>query len=104
MFEVHVEKGHKHGSKVVFRGEAGRQDAEMEPGDVIFVLEAKQHKTFRRIASDLIIERVCHILNYFCLIVSLKLQWIFLMTYFHLRQSPVYTLLQTHVEFIIKLV
>ena len=58
VFEVHIEQGHKHASKIVLRGEAGRSEPNVEPGDVIFVLEQKQHKDFRRIHSDLVYEKV----------------------------------------------
>ena len=59
IFEVHIEKGHKHNAKVVLRGEAGYSEPGILPGDVIFVLEQKPHKTFKRIQADLVIEKVC---------------------------------------------
>ena len=37
--QVHVEPGHRHGSKVVFRGEAGSDSPDVLPGDLIFILE-----------------------------------------------------------------
>ncbi len=58
VFEVHIEPGHRNNSKVVLRGEAGCSDPDMQPGDVVFILEARPHKTFRRIASDLVYEKV----------------------------------------------
>ena len=60
IFEVHIEKGHKHNAKVVLRGEAGYSEPGIQPGDVIFVLEQKPHKTFKRIQADLVIEKVSH--------------------------------------------
>ena len=57
---MHIEKGHKHNAKVVLRGEAGYSEPGIQPGDVIFVLEQKPHKTFKRIQADLVIEKVCH--------------------------------------------
>jgi DnaJ family protein A protein 2 len=57
VFEIHVEQGHKHASKIVLRGEAGYTEAGVEPGDVVFNLEQKQHKLFRRIHSDLVYEK-----------------------------------------------
>ncbi|KAL3149322.1 hypothetical protein ABBQ32_002130 [Trebouxia sp. C0010 RCD-2024] len=57
IFEVHIEKGHKHNAKVVLRGEAGYSEPGILPGDVIFVLEQKPHKTFKRIQADLVIEK-----------------------------------------------
>ena len=58
VFEVHIEPGHRNNSKVVLRGEAGCSDPDVQPGDVVFILEARPHKTFRRIASDLVFEKV----------------------------------------------
>ncbi|KAK9803693.1 hypothetical protein WJX73_001266 [Symbiochloris irregularis] len=57
VFEVHIEQGHKHNSKVVLRGEAGCSEPNVQPGDVVFVLEQKQHPHFKRIANDLIYEK-----------------------------------------------
>jgi DnaJ homolog subfamily A member 2 len=57
VFDVHVEPGHKHGSKIVLRGEAGCPDPSVAPGDVVFVLEQKPHDTFKRIGADLVMER-----------------------------------------------
>ncbi len=58
VFEVHIEQGHKYGAKVVLRGEAGMSELGVLPGDVIFVLEPKPHKTFKRVGNDLILEKV----------------------------------------------
>lgn len=58
VFEVHIEQGHKHNSKVTLRGEAGCSEPNVLPGDVVFILEQKQHPTFKRIAHDLICEKV----------------------------------------------
>jgi len=57
VFDVHVEPGHKHGSKIILRGEAGCPDPSVSPGDIIFVLEQKPHATFKRIGADLVMER-----------------------------------------------
>lgn len=58
VFEVHIEQGHKYGAKVVLRGEAGMSELGVLPGDVIFVLEPKPHKTFKRVGNDLIVDKV----------------------------------------------
>ncbi len=58
VFEVHIEQGHKYGAKVVLRGEAGMSELGVLPGDVIFVLEPKPHKTFKRVGNDLILDKV----------------------------------------------
>ena len=57
VFEVHVEPGHKHGSRIVFRGEAGSDSPDVAPGDLVFVLEQKEHAAFKRIGSDLFFEK-----------------------------------------------
>ena len=57
VFDVHVEPGHKHGSKIILRGEAGCPDPTVAPGDIIFVLEQKPHALFKRIGADLVMER-----------------------------------------------
>lgn len=72
IFEVHIEKGHKHNAKVVLRGEAGYSEPGIQPGDVIFVLEQKPHKTFKRIQADLVIEKVCF-LEFWLLIVNRRI-------------------------------
>ncbi len=58
VFEVHIEQGHKFGAKVVLRGEAGMSELGVLPGDVVFVLEAKAHKIFKRANNDLVMEKV----------------------------------------------
>jgi len=78
---VHIEKGHKHNAKVVLRGEAGYSEPGIQPGDVIFVLEQKPHKTFKRIQADLVIEKPsalyqlshCHLLC--SCVVVIRLVW-----------------------------
>lgn len=57
VFEVHVEPGHLHGSHVVFRSEAGSESPDVPPGDLIFVLEQKEHPVFKRNGADLFYER-----------------------------------------------
>jgi DnaJ C terminal domain len=58
VFEVNIEKGHKHNQKIVLRGEAGCSEPNVLPGDVVFVLEQKPHKLFKRIGNDLIMDKV----------------------------------------------
>ncbi|XP_012590376.1 PREDICTED: dnaJ homolog subfamily A member 4-like [Condylura cristata] len=53
LIEVHVERGMKDGQKIVFHGE-GDQEPELEPGDVIIVLDQKDHSVFQRRGHDLI--------------------------------------------------
>lgn len=57
VFEVHIEKGMKNGQKIVMKGEAGYTQPGVLPGDLVFVLEQKEHKTFTRKGSDLLMTK-----------------------------------------------
>jgi len=52
VLDVHIDVGMKHGQKITFRGE-GDQTPDMEPGDVIIVLQQKEHAVFKRSGSNL---------------------------------------------------
>jgi len=52
ILEVHVDKGMRDGQKIPFRGE-GDQQPGVEAGDVIIVLQQKEHDTFQRKGDDL---------------------------------------------------
>ena len=47
--DCHHVQGLKHGAKIVLRGEAGCSDPSVQPGDVVFVLDQKEHRFFKRI-------------------------------------------------------
>ncbi|KAL0084757.1 hypothetical protein F4703DRAFT_1737370 [Phycomyces blakesleeanus] len=51
--EVFVEKGMSDGQKIVMKGE-GDQEPGVEPGDVILVVNLKQHPIFERKSNDII--------------------------------------------------
>ncbi|XP_067871224.1 dnaJ homolog subfamily A member 4-like [Heterodontus francisci] len=53
ILEVYVDKGMQDGQKITFRGE-GDQEPGLEPGDVIIVLDQKDHDIFRRHGNDLV--------------------------------------------------
>ena len=53
--EVHIDKGMKGGQHITFAGESD-QAPDVEPGDVIIVLEEKPHERFRRNDNDLFTE------------------------------------------------
>lgn len=57
LFEVHVEKGHRAGQKIVLRGEAGYNDPDIMPGDIVFILDQKEHATFKRVGHDLVMTK-----------------------------------------------
>lgn len=53
LIEVHLDKGMEDGQKITFSGE-GDQEPGLEPGDVIIVVDEKEHEVFRRSGNDLI--------------------------------------------------
>ena len=46
ILEVHIDKGMHDGQRIQFSGE-GDQEPGLEPGDIIIVLEEKEHPVFR---------------------------------------------------------
>lgn len=65
ILEVHVDKGMKDGENIRFSGE-GDQEPGLEPGDIIIVLDEKEHKTFRRNGIDLITEMDLQLVEALC--------------------------------------
>lgn len=55
ILEVHVDKGMKDGQKITFHGE-GDQEPGLEPGDVVIVLDQKEHPVFQRQGDNLVIK------------------------------------------------
>jgi len=55
ILQVHIDKGMKHGQKIVFAGEADEAPG-LEAGDIVFVLVEKKHDVFKRSGNDLILE------------------------------------------------
>lgn len=53
VLEVHLEKGMKHNQKIKFTGEADEAPG-VVPGDVVFVVQEKEHDVFKRKGSDLV--------------------------------------------------
>lgn len=56
VMEVHVEKGMKHGQKIVYPGEAD-EAPDTITGDIVFVLQQKEHPKFKRKFDDLYVEQ-----------------------------------------------
>jgi len=52
ILEVHIDKGMEDGHKITFHGE-GDQQPGLEPGDIIIILEEKDHSVFKRKDMDL---------------------------------------------------
>lgn len=55
MLEVHIDKGMKDGQPIRFTGE-GDQSPGLEAGDVVIVLDEKEHNVFRRRGIDLLMQ------------------------------------------------
>ncbi|KJE94720.1 mDj3 [Capsaspora owczarzaki ATCC 30864] len=53
VLEVHVDKGMRTNQKITFTGE-GDQSPGVTPGDVVIVIDQKEHATFKRDGDDLI--------------------------------------------------
>merc|ERR1719414_995668 len=55
ILEVSVDKGMEDGQKITFADE-GDQEPGLEPGDIIIVLDEKEHPVFKRNGQDLIMK------------------------------------------------
>lgn len=56
VLEVHVEKGMANNAKITFRGMADEKP-NMEAGDMVFVVQEKEHDLFKRKGADLLITK-----------------------------------------------
>lgn len=65
VLEVHIEKGMKNGQKVVFRGMADEKP-NMEPGDINFIVQEKEHELFKRKGADLLITKTLSLNEALC--------------------------------------
>uniref|UniRef100_A0A8C7Y7A0 DnaJ heat shock protein family (Hsp40) member A1 n=1 Tax=Oryzias sinensis TaxID=183150 RepID=A0A8C7Y7A0_9TELE len=65
ILEVHIDKGMKDGQKIVFHGE-GDQEPGLEPGDIIIVLDLREHSLFTRRGSDLVMSMELQLVEALC--------------------------------------
>ncbi|KAK3739079.1 hypothetical protein QZH41_011817 [Actinostola sp. cb2023] len=65
ILEVHVDKGMSDNQKITFRGE-GDQEPNVEPGDIILILQQKNHDTFTRRGEDLYITKDIGLVEALC--------------------------------------
>ncbi|XP_070762753.1 dnaJ homolog subfamily A member 4 isoform X2 [Enoplosus armatus] len=65
ILEVNVDKGMKDGQKITFSGE-GDQEPGLEPGDVITVLDQKEHPVFQRQEDNLIMKMNIKLVEALC--------------------------------------
>lgn len=65
ILEVHIDKGMKENQKIFFRGE-GDQQPDVEPGDVVIILQQKPHEKFQRSGDDLYINHTVTLTEALC--------------------------------------
>lgn len=67
ILDVHVEKGMRDGQKITFSGE-GDQEPDLQPGDIIIVLDVKDHAVFKRTenSTDLLINMELSLVESLC--------------------------------------
>lgn len=63
--EVHVDRGMKHGERITFKGEAD-EAPDTVPGDVVVVLQAKEHGVFNREGQHLFVKRTISLAESLC--------------------------------------
>nr|XP_033779943.1 dnaJ homolog subfamily A member 1-like [Geotrypetes seraphini]XP_033779944.1 dnaJ homolog subfamily A member 1-like [Geotrypetes seraphini] len=65
ILNVHIDKGMRDGQKISFHGE-GDQVPGLEPGDIVIVLDQKEHPTFQRQVNDLIVKLEIDLVDALC--------------------------------------
>ena len=58
VLEVHIDKGMEDGQRITFNGESDQQPG-LPPGDIVIVIDEKEHPVFKRRGADLLMEMVC---------------------------------------------
>lgn len=65
ILEVHIDKGMSDGQQIKFTGE-GDQEPDLEPGDIVIVLDEKEHTTFKRKEQDLYLTMNIELVDALC--------------------------------------
>lgn len=65
VLEVHVEKGMQNGQKITFPGEAD-EAPDTVTGDIVFVLQQKEHPKFKRKGEDLFVDHTLTLTEALC--------------------------------------
>lgn len=65
VLEVHVEKGMQNSQKITFPGEAD-EAPDTVTGDIVFVLQQKEHPKFKRKSEDLFVEHTLSLTEALC--------------------------------------
>lgn len=65
ILDVHVDPGMVDGQKITFSGE-GDQEPGYSPGDIIIILDEKEHRSFKRSGNDLILRMQIELVEALC--------------------------------------
>ncbi|CAK9820616.1 DnaJ homolog subfamily A member 1 [Anthophora plagiata] len=65
ILEVHVDPGMVDGQRIVFNGE-GDQEPDFEAGDIVIILEEKEHDVFKRTRNDLFMRMQLELVEALC--------------------------------------
>lgn len=65
VLEVHIEKGMRNGQRITFKGEADQAPG-LVPGDIVFVVQEKEHNVFQRKGGNLIMEKKISLVEALC--------------------------------------
>lgn len=65
VLEVHVPKGAKHGHQIKFSGESDERPGQL-PGDIVFVVQEKEHDMFKRKKADLLMTKTITLTEALC--------------------------------------
>eukprot|EP00252_Welwitschia_mirabilis_P018420 TRINITY_DN40956_c0_g1_i1.p1 TRINITY_DN40956_c0_g1~~TRINITY_DN40956_c0_g1_i1.p1 ORF type:complete len:418 (-),score=83.96 TRINITY_DN40956_c0_g1_i1:485-1738(-) len=65
VLEVHIEKGMRDEERIVFRGEAD-EEPETITGDIVFILQLKEHPKFKRKGDDLYVDHTLSLTEALC--------------------------------------
>lgn len=65
VLEVHIEKGMRDGQKITFTGE-GDHEPDLQPGDIIIVLDEKEHPVFEHHGTDLVMKMPIQLVEALC--------------------------------------
>ncbi|EQC33778.1 DnaJ like subfamily A member 2 [Saprolegnia diclina VS20] len=65
VLEVHIEKGMRNGQRITFTGEADQAPGTIA-GDIVFVVQEKEHGTFQRKGANLIMEKKITLVEALC--------------------------------------
>ncbi|KAF7990282.1 hypothetical protein HCN44_000087 [Aphidius gifuensis] len=65
ILEVHIDKGMTDGQKIVFNGE-GDQEPDLEPGNIMIILDEKEHPVFKRHGHHLVMPMTLTLVEALC--------------------------------------